>query len=109
LNLIGDDVFVSIAGGMSVEEPAADLAVLGAIASSVRNRATGASTAIFGEVGLAGEVRAVPQSALRIREAAQMGFERCIVPEGNADPSVAGACQLVPVRTAGEAIDALIS
>ena len=83
LNLIAEDVFVNVAGGMTVDEPAADLAIVAAVASSVRNRPIRAATAVFGEVGLAGEIRATSQSALRVREAAQMGFTRCIVPEGN--------------------------
>ena len=62
LNLIGDDVFVNIAGGMTVDEPASDLGVLAAIASSVRNRVIPATTAMFGEVGLAGEIRGVTQA-----------------------------------------------
>jgi DNA repair protein RadA/Sms len=119
INLVGDDVFVNIAGGMTVDEPAADLAILAAVASSVRNRAVPATTAIFGEVGLAGEVRGTTQAALRVREAAQMGFARCIMPEANLDgarnarqalpdPSrrMEGDCELVGVRTLGEALDA---
>ena len=86
LNLMGDDVFVNIAGGMTVDEPASDLGVLAAIASSVRNRVIPPTTAMFGEVGLAGEVRGITQAALRVREAAQMGFRRCIMPEANIDP-----------------------
>ena len=112
LNLVGDDVFVNVAGGMTVDEPASDLGVLGAIASSVRNRVIPASTAMFGEVGLAGEVRGITQAAMRVREAAQMGFRRCIMPDANIDPSdrsVAGDCELVGVRTVGEALDALLS
>jgi DNA repair protein RadA/Sms len=106
LNLIGDDVFVNVAGGMTVDEPASDLGVVSAIASSVRNRIIPATTSMFGEVGLAGEVRGTAQAALRIREAAQMGFRRCIMPEANVDPSDAGDCELVGVRTIGEALDA---
>ena len=87
LNLMGDDVYVNIAGGMTVDEPAADLGVLAAIASSVRNRVIPPTTAMFGEVGLAGEVRGITQAALRVREAAQMGFRRCIMPDANIDPS----------------------
>src|SRR5712671_6468924 len=83
LNLIGDDVFVNIAGGMSVDEPASDLGVLAAIASSVRNRVIPPTTAMFGEVGLAGEVRGITQAPLRVREASQMGFRRCLLPEAN--------------------------
>jgi DNA repair protein RadA/Sms len=111
LNLMGDDVFVNIAGGMTVDEPAADLGVLAAIASSVRNRVVPATTAMFGEVGLAGEVRAITQSALRVREAIQMGFARLIVPEANVDPAEAqdGRCEVIGVRSVGEALDALLS
>jgi len=113
LNLIGDDVFVNIAGGMAIDEPAADLAIVSAIASSVRNRVIPTSTAVFGEVGLAGEVRGVTQAGLRVREAAQMGFRRCVMPEANIDPedrsAVGGSCELVGVRSAGEALDALLS
>jgi DNA repair protein RadA/Sms len=106
LNLIGDDVFVNVAGGMSIDEPASDLGVLAAIASSVRNRPIPQTTAIFGEVGLAGEVRGIAQASLRIREAAQMGFARCILPAANIDPKELPACELVGVRTIGEALDA---
>ena len=80
LMMSGDDVFVNVAGGMTVDEPAADLAVVAALASSVRNRPVRGSTALFGEVGLAGEVRGATQAALRVREAAQLGFTRVILP-----------------------------
>jgi DNA repair protein RadA/Sms len=120
LNLIGDDVFVNIAGGMTVDEPASDLGVVSAIASSVRNRPISTATAVFGEVGLAGEVRGIPHASLRIREAAQMGFTRCILPEANIDPSEVvaangaaryrnGECELLGVRTIGEALDHALS
>jgi DNA repair protein RadA/Sms len=112
LNLVGDDVFVNIAGGMTVDEPASDLGVMAAIASSVRNRVIPPTTAMFGEVGLAGEIRGITQAALRVREAAQMGFRRCIMPEANIDPSdrkAAGDCELIGVRTVGEALDALMA
>jgi DNA repair protein RadA/Sms len=111
LNLLGEDVFVNIAGGMAIDEPAADLAILAAVTSSVRNRALAAQTAMFGEVGLAGEVRGIPQAALRIREAAQMGFRRCVVPQANVDPAMAqegDACEIVGVRTVAEALDVLV-
>ncbi len=109
LNLIGDDVFVNVAGGMTVDEPASDLGVLAAIASSVRNRVIPAATAMFGEVGLAGEVRGISQASLRVREAAQMGFRRCVMPEANIDREAGGECELVGVRTVGEALDALLA
>jgi DNA repair protein RadA/Sms len=113
LALAGDDVYVNIAGGMSVDEPAADLSVLAAVTSSVRNRGLPPATAVFGEVGLSGEIRGVPQAPLRVREAAQMGFTRLIVPAANVDPADTAAaengCQLIGVRTLGEALDQLIA
>src|SRR5215475_7831751 len=86
LSLAGDDVYVNIAGGMAIDEPAADLSVVAAVASSVRNRGLAPATAVFGEVGLSGEIRGIPQAALRIREAAQMGFTRVVLPAANVDP-----------------------
>ena len=112
LHLAGEDVYVNIAGGMIVDEPAADLSVIAAVASSVRNRAVGEGTVVFGEVGLAGEVRSITQPALRIREVAQMGLRRCVLPRANVDPaarSLAQDCELVGVGTVGEALDLLIA
>jgi DNA repair protein RadA/Sms len=109
LSLAGDDVYVNIAGGMSIEEPAADLSVVAAVASSVRNRGVPPATAMFGEVGLSGEVRGIPQAPLRIREAVQLGFTRIVMPAANVDPADAtvGGCELVGVRTVAEALDCL--
>jgi DNA repair protein RadA/Sms len=113
LQLGGDDVFLNLAGGMTADEPALDLGVVAAVASSVRNRAIDARTAVFGEVGLAGEVRAVTQAARRVREAAQMGFARCVMPAANVDdndPGLAGvSCELVGVRTVQEALERLLA
>ena len=67
---------------------------------------------MFGEVGLAGEVRGIRRPALRVREAAQMGFRRCVMPEANIDPadrSERTALRVVGVRTVGEALDALLA
>jgi DNA repair protein RadA/Sms len=109
LNLTGEDVFVNIAGGMTVDEPAADLAIIGAVASSVRNRPIKQGTALFGEVGLAGEVRGTTQGPLRVREAAQMGFTRCVLPPGSCSKvDLPGAIELVEVRTVSEGLDALM-
>jgi DNA repair protein RadA/Sms len=112
LNLMGEDVFVNIAGGMTVDEPAGDLSIAAAVASSLRNRPVAADTAVFGEIGLAGEVRGASQAPLRVREAAQLGFKRCVLPRANLDPAdrtlVTGGCELVPVSTLGEALDVLI-
>src|SRR4051812_10382183 len=109
LSLAGDDVYVNIAGGMSIDEPAVDLSVVAAVASSVRNRGLSPSTAVFGEVGLSGEIRGIPQAPLRIREAAQLGFTRVVLPAANVDPAEGAGCELVGVRTIGEALDALIA
>jgi DNA repair protein RadA/Sms len=112
INLAGDDVYVNIAGGMSIDEPAADLSVVAAVASSVRNRAIAPATAVFGEVGLSGEIRGIPQAPLRMREAVQMGFTRLVMPEANVDPAetaIDGTLEVVGVRTLGEALDQLIS
>ena len=113
LSLAGDDVYVNIAGGMTIDEPAADLSVIAAVASSVRNRGLAEATAVFGEVGLSGEIRGIPQAGLRVREAAQMGFSRVVLPAGNLDPADNthgdGRCELVGVRTVGEALDELIA
>jgi len=109
LNLLGEDVFINVAGGMTVDEPAADLAVVGAVASSLRNRPIRPGTAVFGEVGLAGEIRGTTQASLRLREAAQMGFTRIVVPEGNVSRDEAPAgCEVVAVRNVGEALDQLM-
>jgi DNA repair protein RadA/Sms len=92
-----------------VDEPAADLAVLAAIASSVRNRPIRPKTAVFGEVGLAGEVRSISQGPLRVREAAQMGLERCVLPPGNCAPADAPpGIELMPARHVTDALDALL-
>lgn len=108
LELLGDDVFVSVAGGLEVYEPAVDLGIAAAVASSVRNRALPSATVVFGEVGLAGEIRGAGQAALRVREAAQMGFSRCILPARNAPGPVDGI-ELVGVRTLEEALERLMS
>jgi DNA repair protein RadA/Sms len=112
LELLGDDVFVSVAGGLEVSEPAADLGVAAAIASSFRNRPLPSNTAMFGEVGLAGEVRSAGQAALRIREAAQMGFTRVVLPARNLPADTdrgAEGVELLGVETLSEALDRLES
>ena len=108
LSVMGEDVFVNIAGGMTVGEPAADLGIVAAVASSVRNRPIESRTAVFGEIGLAGEVRGINQALLRVREAAQLGFRRCVVPEANREATDGAGCDVVGVTTVGEALDALL-
>ena len=109
LELMGDDVFVSVAGGLEVEEPGADLGVAAAIASSFRNRPLAKGTAVFGEVGLGGEVRSAGQAALRVREAAQMGFTRCVLPARSVPPEPPEGIRLVGVETLEEALERLAS
>jgi len=108
LALLGDDVFVSVAGGLEVDEPAADLGVAAAIASSFRNRALPSQTALFGEVGLGGEVRGAGQAPLRIREAAQMGFRRCILPARNVPDDGDPGLRLTGVSSLEEALESLL-
>jgi len=77
------DAYVNVVGGLKLDEPACDLGVVGAIASSFRNRPIDMSTVLIGEVGLTGEVRAINQIDKRVIEAARMGFKNCVVPAGN--------------------------
>jgi DNA repair protein RadA/Sms len=80
LRLAEQDVFINVVGGLTVDEPAADLAIAAAIASSVKNTAVRADTVLIGEVGLSGELRMVRQTAARLREAVSLGFKKAIIP-----------------------------
>lgn len=80
LQLAAQDVYVSVAGGLVVEEPAADLGIAVAVASSLRDRPVDPRTVVIGEVGLTGEVRTVPQLGKRLGEAARLGFARAVIP-----------------------------
>ena len=97
MQLIGDDVFVNIAGGLEVDEPAADLGVVTAIASSFKNKTIDPHTAVFGEIGLTGEVRGAMQAAVRVKEAQALGFKKVVMPASN----VAGLERLLGVRVVG--------
>jgi DNA repair protein RadA/Sms len=97
--VMGCDIYVNAAGGLQVDEPASDLALFAAILSSFRNRALPSHTVLIGELGLSGEARPVSQAHLRVREAAAMGFRRCILPAGNLplhDP--VDGIELIPLR-----------
>ena len=83
LSFLNQDIFVNVAGGIRVDEPAADLGIIMSLASSFRNRPLDPRTVIFGEVGLTGEVRAISQAERRVREASKMGFSRCLMPKNN--------------------------
>jgi DNA repair protein RadA/Sms len=101
--MTGSDIYVNTAGGLEINEPGSDLGIFAAILSSLRNRPLAPSTVLLGELSLAGDVRPVSQAHLRVREAAAMGFQRCILPAGNlplVDP-VEGI-ELIPVKTVGQ-------
>ncbi len=83
IDFVNHDVYVNVAGGLELDEPALDLAVVAALASSRRNKPLPNNLVIFGEVGLLGEVRGVSQADVRVREAASLGFERIVLPESN--------------------------
>ncbi len=114
MDVLGQDVFVNVAGGIRLEETAADLAVAVAVASSIAGREVDGSAVCFGEVGLSGEIRAVPQAEVRIKEAGKLGFRRCVLPEASAKqvrkllPGSLGSIELVGVRDLSSAIDALL-
>ena len=78
-----EDIYLNAAGGMEIGEPAADLGVVLGIVSCLMNRPVPAGLAVFGEVGLSGEIRSVGQAAARVREAAALGFGTILLPEGN--------------------------
>lgn len=100
------DAYVNLAGGMRIAEPAIDLGVVMAAASSFKNRVIDDKTIVFGEIGLSGEVRGVSQASQRVTEAAKLGFTTCVLPQVNlAQIKAAAGIKLVGVRTVREAID----
>ncbi|MBH0197961.1 MAG: DNA repair protein RadA [Nitrospira sp.] len=110
LHLSGQDVYVNIVGGLRIDEPAIDLGIVAAVTSSLREVPVEPGLLILGEVGLGGEVRAVSQAELRIREAAKMGFKRCLLPERNLmklEPI--GGIDLVGIHEVGEALDVVLA
>ncbi|HXF74949.1 MAG TPA: DNA repair protein RadA [Methylomirabilota bacterium] len=99
--LYDQDIFVNVAGGVRVDEPAVDLGIVAAIASSHRESILDPKTVFFGEVGLAGEIRAISQAEARVKEAGKLGFERCVLPSSNNNqlghikyPALAGVSSL---------------
>jgi DNA repair protein RadA/Sms len=108
MSLLSHDIFVNVAGGVKIDEPAADLGILAALASSHLNKTVPRRTVVFGEIGLAGEVRAVSQPELRITEAARLGFTRCLLPASNCSAVEAPEhLTLCPVKSAQEALELL--
>jgi DNA repair protein RadA/Sms len=109
LHLADKDIYVSVAGGAEVPEPAGDLAVAAALVSSHRDQVIPARTLLLGEIGLAGEVRAVGQIDQRLAEAAQLGFNRCVLPEGNRIRASTAALELCGATNVQEAMEVLFA
>jgi DNA repair protein RadA/Sms len=108
MHLMGYDIFMNVAGGVKVAEPAVDLAIVAAIASSFLDKPVPERTVVIGEVGLTGEVRAIGQAEQRILEARKMGFDRCIVPQSNLKrlPDAEGI-RIAGVQSVSDAVEAL--
>jgi len=108
LNLQGEDIFINIAGGLKISEPAVDMGVAAAIAGSFRNRSVDPHTVMIGEVGLTGEVRSVMQLEARLAEAERLGFKKCVVPHSVKEDRLinkSSSLILVPVKTLSDAFD----
>jgi len=108
IQMAGSDIYVNTAGGLEIDEPGSDLGIFASILSSLRNRPLAAHTVLLGELSLSGDVRPVSQAHLRIREAAAMGFRRCILPAGNlplVDP--VNGIELIPIKTVEQTSDLL--
>ena len=101
------DVFVNVVGGVRVLETSADLALVLAVLSSLKNRALDKELIVFGEIGLAGEIRPVPNGQERLREAAKHGFKRAVVAKANAPKGGVAGMDIVAVETLREALEAV--
>lgn len=107
LSMAGQDIFLNVVGGVKLAEPATDLAMVAAVASSHLDRSIAPRTMVVGEVGLAGEVRAITQPETRVREAAKLGFTRCIVPAGSVKHLRTGEVEIIGVSTVAETLEHL--
>lgn len=108
LQLGSYDTYVNITGGMRITEPALDAAVAAAVASSYRDMPIPADTVIFGEIGLTGELRAVPMAEKRVSEAAKLGFNHCIIPRANLNDNLSiKGVKVTGVSNVSELLDAL--
>ncbi|HMM54481.1 MAG TPA: DNA repair protein RadA [Candidatus Desulfobacillus sp.] len=101
------DVFVNAVGGVRISEPAADLAVLLAVVSSLRNRPLPQKLVAFGEIGLAGEIRPAPRGQERLREAAKLGFTHALIPRANAPKQPIRGIEAIPLERVEQAVDKL--
>ncbi len=110
LHLEMEDIFLNVAGGIKIEDPAADLAAVVAVASAFREQLVIADTVVLGEIGLAGEIRSISQVTLRINEAEKLGFKHCVIPRNN-DKNLDYKkidIELIPVSTLKEALDIVL-
>jgi len=105
MQLQGQDAFVNVVGGLKIDEPAADLGIVIAVASSFRNQPVGENTIFIGEVGLTGEVRAVNSLEKRVLEAKKMGFDRCIIPADNKVITDYKGIKTIGVKSLREALE----
>jgi len=108
MHLMGYDIFMNVAGGVKVAEPAVDMAIVAAVASSFLDKAIPDGAMVLGEIGLTGEVRAIGQVDIRIAEGRKMGFTKCLVPEGNLKrlPEIEGI-EIAGMKTISEVVDNL--
>jgi len=108
MHLMGHDIFINVAGGVKIDEPAVDMGIVTAVASSFLDRSIQKGTIIFGEVGLTGEVRAIGHVETRIAEAKKMGFTRCLVPKSNLKrmTKIKGI-EIIGLKTISQAIEEL--
>ena len=108
MQLLGHDIFMNVVGGVRVDEPAVDMGVIAAVASSFLDRPVVQGAVVFGEVGLTGEVRAVSRAEIRVAEIAKMGFTRCLVPDTNLKRmSRINDCELLGIKSISEAMEIL--
>jgi len=101
------DIFINVAGGVKITETAADLALLAAVISSLKNQVSQAQTMIFGEVGLGGEIRPVQSGIERLKEAQKHGFQRAIIPYANYTKSKDIQMDILPIKHIRELADVL--
>jgi DNA repair protein RadA/Sms len=108
MHLMGHDIFINVAGGVKIEEPAVDMGIVAAVASSFLDRPIQKGTIILGEIGLTGEVRAIGHVETRVAEAKKMGFNRCLVPQSNLKRTTGmKGIKLIGVKTVSEAMENL--
>ena len=108
LSMLHQDIFVNAVGGVRIDEPAVDLSIATAVASSFLDKTVDPHTVLLGEVGLTGEVRAVSRTDIRVKEAAKLGFRRCLLPQSNAERLTAiKSIEIIGVQSVQGVLDVL--